>query len=244
MMPTVFLLLLLCLHAANATTTTGVTSLLPVDENKRLSENILLIRSTASSKWKKAQAIGRRTIISSSTQDDDLYFPQRDYVANCLWKGFPIDYVKDSINLGKEKESVKQFFDDKCNHLEMGFISYFDDEILNITWIDPETNELTENVQTLKAWERNTEWIHTVPSHEFQVKGKKFEKIFKAEVPSIFTIGQKPDYTTLGRTITEANKLGRIRQELSRVRLIKRVFTDVGFKKIKVPRDVWAEIST
>ena len=168
----------------------------------------------------------------------------KDIVAACIWKGYPVDYLKDSINIAKEQDDVHEFITQKCNQLEMGFISYFDDEVLTITWIHPTTRNLTNHVNYLKPGEKNTEWIFTIPSHEFLVRGKNFEQKFTAEVPSIFTVGKRPDYTTLGRTITEASKIGRIRQELSRVRLIKRVFTDVGFKKIKVPRNVWAEIQT
>ena len=218
----------------------AANSKLPIDENRRLKENVLLVRDTASKKWQTFTATGRTKIIVTDS-DDVLASPS--IVASCLWKGYPVDYVKDSINTATEKDSPAKFGETKCDHLELGFISYFEDEVLSVTWIQAD-GELSDNVQKLKAGEKNTLWIHTVPSHKFLVKGKTFEQEYTAHVPSIHIVGTKPDYTTLGRTITEANKVGRVRQELFRVQKIKRVFTDVGFKKTLVPRDVWAEIST
>ena len=165
-------------------------------------------------------------------------------MASCIWKGFPVESLKHSIYNAKEKDRLEKFFRDQCDVLEMGFISYFKDEVLDIAWIDPQTGEPTDRILPLKAGEKNTAWLTTVPTHEFLVRGKNFEKVYRAEVPSIFTVGPMPDYTSLGRTISEANKVGRVRAELSRVRQIKRVFTDVGFKKIKTPPAVWAEIQT
>lgn len=216
------------------------SSLLPIDSNGRLAENVLLVLDTATERWTNLAPIGRRKILVSAK--DDLL--KEGDVAACLWKGYPPEYSKDSMNTATEEDDPAEFKEDLCDHLEMGFISYFTDETLTITWINPVTGQLTDAVQNLDAGEKNTAWIHTVPTHKFMVKGKNYERIFEAQVPSIFTVGTKPDYTTLGKTITEANKIGRVRMELSRVRNIKRVFTDVGFKKIKVPRDVWAEVST
>jgi len=214
----------------------------PLDENGRLAESLYIVRRTAPAKWKNAAPEGRNKVLVDEEEAKEL-FASEDVVAVCLWKGFPVEYVKDSMNAAKVKDNAKDFINEKCNLVEMGFISYFEDEVLTITWITPE-GQLSNTVQFLHPGEKKTEWVYTRPMHKFQVKGKKFERNYTAIVPSIFTVGEKPDYTTLGRTITEAHKVGRIRQELSRVRIIKRVFTDVGFKKVKTPRNVWSEVLT
>jgi len=218
----------------------GTLAEIPVDANGRLSENLYIVRKSAPAEWTRMNPIGRTKIIT----DDVSLFKDDKAVAVCLWKGYPVDYIKDTVRVARAGDDIVNFIQKECDHLELGFISYFQDEVLTITWLDPRTGELTESVTELEAGERNTAWIHTVPSHSFRVQGRNFDQVFVATVPSIFTVGVKPDYTTLGRTITEQNKIGRIMSELGRVRIIKRVFTDVGFKKIQVPRDVWAEIQT
>jgi hypothetical protein len=220
----------------------SLSAKIPVDKNNRLSENVYVVLGTAPKKWLKAEPVGRRTIQVSA--EDDV-FADAETVAACFWKGYPADYIKDTLNAAKATDSLIEFVRERCDHLEIGFVSYFEGEVLKITWIHPETNQpMDSHVQELQAGERNTAWVHTMPGHKFMVKGKSFEQTYEAIVPSIHIVGSKPDYTTLGRTITEENKIARIRGELARVRKIKRIFTDVGFKKIKVPRNVWSEIST
>lgn len=212
---------------------------IPVDSNNRVAENLLLVRASAPAEWTQLRAIGRRTILS----DDPLLFESPHVVAACVWKGFPVQYLNESTQTAALGDDLEDFVLTKCNPLEIGFISYFEGETLTITYVDS-NGKLAPRSTNLKAGEKNTAWVQSTPTHRFLVKGSTFEQVYEAVVPSIFMVGTPPDYTKLGATITEQQQLARVKQELGRVSKIKRVFTDVGFKKVPVPVKAWAEIST
>ena len=230
----------------------GKTLGLNVDKEGNLVESVVLVKSTAHSTWSRRRVSEHMDTKEVPAALFELHVADgnADMEAACVWKGLPLftlkDVVRSSGRYATSQVSKPQHWTrDTCMQAEIGFISYFENEILKVAWVDPSTGKPSpDHEQDLRNGEKSTLWIQSYIGHEFLVTGKSFSKKFLVDVPRIHTVGPKPDYASLGYTIPEGSKEGRVRMELERVLKVERVFTDVGFKKIKCPRDLWGEVRT
>jgi len=216
-----------------ASNTPELDALLPYNKDGRLSENVVLLKAPAPLEWLEMPGIFLKpTVIEIPAQvfERDAALSDASVRAVCVWQGTPKGYVGDAA--AKTNGKVKNFVswvNKECQYAEIGFISYID-EVLTIDWVDPATDMPSlPHRQTLEMGEKRTRWIGSYVGHTFEVRGSTYKQRFTVNYPNLNIVGQKPDYTTLGRTIDERDKVARVKNELVRTVRVTRVFTDVGF---------------
>ena len=168
----------------------------------------------------------------------------------CLKKGTPVDYIQDYMRVtGAEFKSVqmRRWFTDECAKVEFGLVS-FEDEMLEVFWLNQNTNEEV-SIGDLIPGEQNTMWRVGYVGHLFVVKGKgessKFQpKSFMLEGDQILRIGEQE--TIVGkRKDPYQSEYDRYHQnEIARAARIKKIFTNTGYKRLSVPRELWGSIRT
>ena len=228
---------------------------LPADAEGNLLHNTLLLSDASdAAQWPRAQ---EHKWYEVRTARSDAFLTHvadgnRDVVAACLWRGVPLftlrDVVRSSGRFATAATALPNpsaWFRETCQKTEIGFISYFEGETLTATWIHPDTKQPAKGYDhQLRAGEKNTLWITSYVGHQFLMKGKSFSKTYDVKFPSIHIVGPKPDYASEGHSVPGRSREHRMKSELERVNKITRVFTDVGFKKIKCPNDLWGEVKT
>ena len=226
------------------------------DDKGNLAESYILVSKAAADKVWRGKENTKYKYWKQIDVDEEVFRAEvanglDDAVAACVLRGLPVFTLKDVVRsserwASRDVEDRHDWITSVCLPAEIGFISYFYDHTVNVTWVRPDSGKPDPAyTHRLSAGEKNTLWINSYIGHEWLVEdGKGLRKVYKVKFPSIHILGPKPDYAALKRTIPEGSKLSRVRNELERVTQVERVFTDVGFKKIKCPRALWGEVST
>jgi hypothetical protein len=127
---------------------------------------------------------------------------------------------------------------------EVGFVSHSHRPNLNIYWINP-TDGTHVSVGALVYGERNTVWQVSHLGHHFILVDDESEEVlekYTIKFHSFFVYGEGGSATRkmdVTRRIEDT-----LRNEYYRSRNVKRTFTEVGFARDKLPRDLFSSMQS
>jgi len=166
----------------------------------------------------------------------------------CLKRGTPIEYVFDYFKpcSSSKLAGVDRWFK-QCSATSIGWINYSPD-ILNIYWKSEGINYPNGEIH---IGEPKTVWKKASIGHTFILESKNLNasnpgyvhQEFVALGDSINIIGTQNERRKR-RDLSQEEGIHLDRRERNRAQRIKRVFTNVGFKRIQVPRKLMGSIRT
>lgn len=149
--------------------------------------------------------------------------------------------------IGSKVSNVNKFFNDHC--LTVGLIILnFSDIKLDVKWVDPMTKNLV-TLNSLEPREKLNKSHRTFIGHQFVLTNSVTQEEVKSFTVTgngcvTYGIGQSVSNIYLGDNQTIENKIEDIfKTELDRSKSIKRTFSELGFKKEKLPKDIWGSMS-
>ena len=126
--------------------------------------------------------------------------------------------------------------------VEIGWVSYWPGNCL-VYWINFEGKRV--QISTLQPLEKNTFWTKSFLGHEFEITDQatgEFIGHYVAEYDSFFVVGEH-----VLEDLEFSDPEEEIRRDLNNMywepNQVKRTFSTLGFKKGKLPEDVWTSIS-
>lgn len=227
---------------------------LEYDENQHLRKNILVYSSSP---------ISCQTTITNAWNRDNPYASVRDLIPldsslissftdknitcfyACLGRGVAKDLI--SYPLPKEMytgDTTLREFISVCKQAEVGFISYHPTPV-KLFWINTNTQE-SVHLDTITKGERNMKWHSSFLGHKFEVRDEETNELLKVHIvdfSGVVVVGDAGT-GTLPAPVAESNIQNAMKNEWTRCNRVKRTFTELGFAKGKLPKDVWASIST
>jgi len=231
-------------------------SQLPLDDQGHLRSNWLLFQESNDCGYKikeywREGDYELRNLEEMSNEFADLFYTNVNSTnsickAVCLERGTPFSYIKypipPKIYNGGER-SLNDWMWKNCQAMEVGFISYLDAPAF-VYWINDQNERI--KIADLKRGEKNTFWTKTFLGHKFEIVHSVTLKIigeYVVEYNAFFPLGDS------GSGIhDEPNEEEEIRgvlsHEWSRANRVTRTFTELGFKKGRMPDDVWGSIQT
>lgn len=243
-----------------ATVGPTVTSLLddlPYDENGKLETHLLVYpencATTVALEFRHEHYYGR-VLRPVAGPAQDAYFsdtvhasPRRieDCRMACVDRGVDksvVQYTMPEKHYDPaEFKMARDFLRERCEKVEFGFLSYHDRPV-DLYWIRPADGERILN-RKLEYGERKTQFISTFLGHRFVAEDEETKEVLldmTVEYTGIIGIG---DYKTM---IQERHVEDEVRRthmsEWNRHNRVKRTFSELGFKKGRLPNDLWASI--
>lgn len=178
--------------------------------------------------------------------------------AACLEKGVPKSLVGsvmpekiyDSRSPSKGSHTIqspKRWFADTCTRVEVCVLSYHSKTSdLIVYWKEPTTGNLLPH-QSLPYGEKHTKCFYSYWGHEFVAKDSKTEEVvgtFTVETTSVMAWGDSPPSDRRSDNYDyEREILSTLKHEWTRHQRITRTFSPLGFKKGRLPNDVFASMS-
>ncbi len=217
-------------------------------DDQRLINNVIVIDEEfeySDEDWALLTTLSERSVVVVSHAEYEFLFPESQ--VSCLFKGTPIDYIlnwneKSPIDIYEDE--LYEWVINRCQKSEIGWVSYIEGAPLNIYWVDSDGNKV-ENGK-IQAGEENAQWRFTYLGHKFIIEDPENRippREYVITHDSINIIGEyKPLKEEQKPRPDEDYLKKKLEMEVKRTEKIKRVFTDVGFKKIEMPRNVWGAI--
>jgi len=182
-----------------------------------------------------------------------------DCRAMCLERGVdrsvitvPIDHRRfrgsgggDEENVEKEKRTFEYWFKTNCQQTEVGFINYHSKDVpLNVYWGNRK-GEKRGLVRKLEYGERKTFFTNSFLGHWFTLEDSvtgEVVRTFRVNFTSTIGIGDAPPHglphnKEVSKTIERT-----LQGEWRKKQKVHRTFSPLGFKKGRLPDDLWAEI--
>jgi len=167
-----------------------------------------------------------------------------------LERGIPAAYIEfpfpHRVFTETNDSNILSWLMDSVLAVEIGFVSYLPNHA-EIFWIPPTVGETPIKAADLGYAEINTAWITTFLGHQFEVIDSvtgELYGIFTAEYNGFYPLGDAG--TFVGSVTDTAYVEEQIResfyQEFNRYKRVKRTFTELGFKKGRLPNDVWGSV--
>ena len=140
-----------------------------------------------------------------------------------------------------------EWFQDTCRKVEVCLMNYHSRETpVKVYWIHPETGELTLHME-IKFGEHGTRCIHSFVGHEFLAEdGATGEELETFKVGHITTkaFGISPPNANPARRDFEKEVVKTLNNEWNRHNRVSRTFSELGFKKGRLPDDVFASMGS
>jgi hypothetical protein len=168
----------------------------------------------------------------------------------CLERGIHHDYVIHplldqvmSINDSTfSYQSVMNWVQGHCQKKELGFLSYLNHDS-KVYWVDENTGRRVE-VGILQPGERNTLWLGSYLGHKFEVVHDDTKQVVgevEVEFHTMYSLGEQFSRVQNRdvRRLVEAT----FESEWERAHRVKRTFSEFGFDKGKLPKDLFASMS-
>jgi hypothetical protein len=220
---------------------------LNLDENMRLTENYMLYEVNGCNdmliSWNRHHASHARTSIVMSKLIADQFRANSSCAAVCLNRGVHYDLITEQIPELIFGNSATNTWIDFCQSAEIGFVSHMLDKEASIYWLSPKGERHLTNV--LKYGERNTIWINSFLGHTFEVVDSSSQDLllsFTVQYDCALVFGE--DGSHLGQAVDERLINKTFHSEWNRASKVKRTFTELGFSKGRVPRDLWSSMSS
>jgi len=147
------------------------------------------------------------------------------------------------MNLDTAKEDLNDWFEDACRKTEVCLMNYHSKETpLNINWVNPDNGKEQLHL-TLPYGERKTRCFMSFIGHKLVARdGITNEIVQEIPVEHVLSIG-------IGQSPPSGNPEGfdfdkeindTLIKEWNKMKAIKRTFSPLGFKKARLPDDVYA----
>lgn len=165
--------------------------------------------------------------------------------AICLPIGLEKQFVNSPIvpHIAKNVQNVSKFIDKKCMKVDVGMINYSEDEI-EVLWKRDNGDPII--LRTLKP-NGDHQLQGTYIGHTLVLRKKtdgsiirEYKVIENAYIPiGEYTLPEFPEGFDPIEDIQTA-----LDNEFDKFQVVKRTFTEFGFQKGKLPRDIWGSMST
>lgn len=186
-------------------------------------------------------------MVSEMSADFAQSFIDRETMSQCLAvrlvKGMAKSLIKSPLtgDISNDEEDTSEWIS-RMLGVEMGWISYWPNDC-TLFWINHRGEKA--QITVLQPGEKNTFWTHSFMSHEFEIYDNGTGELvsrYIAEYDSFHVVG---NHVLSPMEYDDPQK--QIEKELKSVyfepKAIKRTFSELGFKKGKLPPDVWSSIS-
>jgi hypothetical protein len=226
---------------------------LQFDQNRRLRNNVLLHSDNDSCKlkvesaWKLGNGYTETRQVEGMSAELAHVFAGEEVpcVAVCLQRGteesllpYPMPQYMYASDTGLNKVI------ELCKSAEIGVISYDDRPTLSLYWMNKKTGEAVE-LDRLQKGERQMKWHSSFLGHEFEVRDTRdnsLVKNFTVEFDGVIVVGN-PGPGTLQNPVPDHNIQNAMKNEWARCNRVKRTFTELGFARGRLPKDIWGSIS-
>jgi hypothetical protein len=170
--------------------------------------------------------------------------------AACLERGTERSYaghVMPNAVWDSESTNLERWFDERCRKVEVCILSYHSKENpLDVYWKNVDTGELILH-KTLEYGERHTACFNSYLGHEFVAKDSKTQEVIGTLTVEHITVkawGESPPSSTRQENHDfDAEIEITLRNEWTRHSRVTRTFSPLGFKKGRLPNDVFASMS-
>lgn len=226
---------------------------LEYDENQHLLKNIILYSDTKTCQTTLVNAWNRdnpyssiRDLIPIDTSLISLFTEKNvSCFYSCIGKGTAKDLLQYPLpsDMYTGDTTLREFIA-RCKQAEVGFISYHPTPV-KLFWINLQTQE-SVHLDTITKGEANMRWHSSYLGHKFEVRDEQTDELLKThivEFSGVVVVGDA-GRGTLPTPVHESNIQNAMKNEWARCNRVKRTFTELGFAKGKLPKDVWASIST
>ncbi|KAL3911976.1 MAG: hypothetical protein SGARI_001385 [Bacillariaceae sp.] len=155
-------------------------------------------------------------------------------------------YVMPNAVWDSANTDLARWFNEQCRKVEVCILSYHSKEVpLDVYWKNVETGELTLH-KTLEYGERHTTCFYSYLGHEFVAKDSKTQEVVGTLTVKHVTVkswGKSPPSSTReeGHDFDSEIELA-LRNEWKRHSRVTRTFSGLGFKKGRLPKDVFGSI--
>jgi hypothetical protein len=178
-------------------------------------------------------------------QDSSMNKPTSasDCKAICVEKGVDQPLVSSAMpNRHFSSGQFGDWFNRNCRQVEVCFMNYHSQTPIQMFWVDPQGVE--NNQGEIRYGERNTICIGSFLGHRFVFKdGETGEVLLDETIQHTLMrgVGNSPDYTGLDRDF-EREIEATLTSEWTRHRRVDRTCSPLGFKKGRLPDDVFASL--
>ena len=226
---------------------------LPFDDNGKLTHHHLVYPAgnakCAAAKQDKVYGFQTAALTGEALQ---AVFPganEGDCVAACLEKGVDrsVAHAAMPFRHWDGKESVfKTWFDGpSCKQVEVCLLNYHSrDTPIKIYWLDPVNGAKKEHMD-INFGEHGTRCFQSFVGHEFVAEdgdsGEFLETIFIEHITTK-AIGVSPPNANPERHNFDKEIVSTLRNEWNRHNRVKRTFSELGFKKGRLPDDIFASM--
>lgn len=230
------------------------------NEDGRLAHNYVIFPDQASQEC-KAQYDNfnylsrKKAFVSSSFMEDIIekafeIFPSNNEEgegcsAFCLPIGLEKQFVNSPIvpQIAKNVKSIKDFVISQCQKVDIGMLNY-SPNFINVYWKNPQTGNL-DHFRTLKP-KGDHQIQSTHIGHQFVFVDvttgqtvRDHTVIENSYIPiGDFTLSDLPEDLDVVEDIESS-----LDNEWDKFHMVTRTFTEFGFKKGKLPRDIWGSMS-
>mmetsp|Transcript_10135 Transcript_10135/g.12299 ORF Transcript_10135/g.12299 Transcript_10135/m.12299 type:complete len:504 (-) Transcript_10135:91-1602(-) len=272
MTPTKLVALLSLLPITKAFVTYNTLESLPLDENGRLAQHLLIFPSPEINAGQNCGQSGEATWRSIDHSEREFAFVSGEFatlfglldndscgIALCLERGSQPEHLQ-HWNHRYQPSTRNQFllpqfnkwYSSTCQAAEIGFVSYNENPI-SISWIDESSGQHHYQGELIFG-ERHTAWRTSFLGHVFYLEDKVTKQpagqgTYKVQYNSFYVIGVNvPGEVTEKDVAQQEGSIERtLNMEYGRSRVVQRTFTKTGFERAplsKLDPYVWGSIQS
>jgi len=166
--------------------------------------------------------------------------------AMCVERGVHSSLVTSAMperHYGNSSGNFENWFLNSCRRVEVCFMNYHSHTPIKKYWVDHSGKEKDHG--TLGYGERKTQCIKSFLGHRFKFRDADTDEVvleITIEHTLVIAVGDSPDYTGTDRDFVSEIK-NTLSREWHRHERVKRTCSPLGFKKGRLPDDVFASIS-
>eukprot|EP00968_Pinguiococcus_pyrenoidosus_P003411 scaffold214_cov249-Pinguiococcus_pyrenoidosus.AAC.19 len=221
---------------------------LPLDSEGHLLQHLVLFNANCDAEAAAADAELRPSALASGSLASALGLDVEQASACaqmvCLEMGTRVDLVphwNKAVSVGSPR-SIGAALQRQCDTLEVGFVSNFEGQKLQLFWLNPGTGEERRN-GVLDYGEKKIMWITSFLGHRFVVRNDAGELIDTLHIvrQGVYVVGEND--TRVGSTTFPDSHFERVFQnEWRRHDKVQKKYSPLGFGRGHLPPDVWGSI--
>ncbi len=228
---------------------------LSYDANDRLTKNYLFYASSSPCAASVKDFPSRDAIaISDELMEKILKKPviPNSCPIACIERGYHKDFVADPLpdSIGYDVADVEVFAQEHCQKVELSYHNYHPYPV-KVFWIDPIRHRRVYQGTVGTQYAKETGRQITYLSHQFEFRDERTDELLRSITVThemYINIGHKqpnPALAEVEEFIDHLNETAveTFDMEWKRSQKVKRTFSEFGFQKSKLPRDVWGSMT-
>ena len=141
--------------------------------------------------------------------------------------------------------NLKPWLHENCQRVEIGFINYHHNDAL-VNWVNTNEGGQEVNIGRLGWGERNTSWHVSYLGHQFRIRDVTDGTLLAEYVAQFHSINHIKEQSERRRERdgVEVSIRDTLSREWDRAHIVQRTFTEFGFNRGKLPKDLYGSMST